>query len=122
MNSLRQMSYIRNLNKLLAFVISAPIGVSGCAFLGPIRAGTSAGTFEFWESTLIVCMIVLAGMGSSIRGAIMGGAVLASLGEVLRWVLPYQFGDVRYLICGIILLLLILLMRFRPDELIPKKT
>ncbi len=104
--------------KLLAFAISAAIGALGGAFLGPFRAGISAGTFEFWESILIVCMVVLGGMGS-IRGAIMGGAVLASLGEVLRWVLPNQFGDARYLIFGIIL---ILLMRFRPDGLIPKKT
>lgn len=103
--------------KLLAFAISAAIGALGGAFLGPFRAGISAGTFEFWESILIVCMVVLGGMGS-IRGAIMGGAVLASLGEVLRWVLPDQFGDARYLIFGIIL---ILLMRYRPDGLIPKK-
>lgn len=104
--------------KLLAFSISAAIGALGGAFLGPFRAGISAGTFEFWESILIICMVVLGGIGS-IRGAIIGGAVLASLGEVLRWVLPDQIGDARYLIFGIIL---IVLMRFRPDGLIPKKT
>ena len=103
--------------KLLAFSISAAIGALGGAFLGPFRAGISAGTFEFWESILIICMVVLGGMGS-IRGAIIGGAVLASLGEVLRWILPDQIGDARYLIFGIIL---ILLMRFRPDGLILKK-
>jgi branched-chain amino acid transport system permease protein len=103
--------------KLLAFAISAAIGALGGAFLGPFRGGISAGTFEFWESILIICMVVLGGMGS-IRGAIIGGAVLASLGEILRWVLPDQIGDARYLIFGIIL---ILLMRFRPDGLILKK-
>lgn len=104
--------------KMLAFAISAAIGALGGAFLGPYRAGISAGTFEFWESIFIICMVVLGGMGS-IRGALIGGAVLASLGEVLRWVLPDQIGDARYLIFGIIL---ILLMRFRPDGLILKKT
>lgn len=104
--------------KMLAFAISAAIGALGGAFLGPYRAGISAGTFEFWESIFIICMVVLGGMGS-IRGALIGGAVLASLGEILRWVLPDQIGDARYLIFGIIL---ILLMRFRPDGLILKKT
>ncbi len=103
--------------KMLAFAISAAIGALGGAFLGPYRAGISAGTFEFWESIFIICMVVLGGIGS-IRGALLGGAVLASLGEILRWVLPDQIGDARYLIFGIIL---ILLMRFRPDGLILKK-
>ena len=103
--------------KLLAFAVSAAIGALGGAFLGPFRSGISAATFEFWESILIICMVVLGGLGS-IRGTIIGAAILASLGEILRWVLPNQFTDARYLIFGIIL---ILLMRFRPGGLILKK-
>ena len=65
-------------------------------------------------------MVVLGGMGS-IRGAMIGAAILGSLGEILRpgIIVPYQFGGARYLIFGIIL---ILLMRFRPCGLTLKKT
>ena len=103
--------------KMLAFAVSAAIGALGGAFLGPFRSGISAATFEFWESIFILCMVVLGGMGS-IKGTIIGAAILASLGEILRWILPNQFGNARYLIFGIIL---VLLMRYRPAGLIFKR-
>ena len=110
-----------NLNryKSLAFAVSAAIGALGGAFIAQFQVNISAPFFEFWESILILCMVVLGGMGS-IRGAMIGAAILGSLGEVLRpgFIVPYQFGNARYLIFGIIL---ILLMRFRPGGLSVKK-
>lgn len=103
--------------KSLAFAVSAAIGALGGAFFAQLQVNLSAEAFEFWESIFILCMVVLGGMGS-IKGAIIGGAVLASLGEILRLVLPYQFGGARYLIFGIIL---VLLMRFRPGGMTLKK-
>ena len=105
--------------KSLAFAVSAAIGGLGGGFIAQFQVNISAPFFEFWESILILCMVVLGGMGS-IRGAMIGAAILGSLGEILRpgFIIPYQFGNARYLIFGIIL---ILLMRFRPGGLTLKK-
>ena len=105
--------------KALAFAVSAAIGALGGGFVAQFQVNISAPFFEFWESILILCMVVLGGMGS-IRGAMIGAAILGSLGEILRpgFIIPYQFGGSRYLIFGIIL---ILLMRFRPGGLSLKK-
>ncbi len=106
--------------KALAFAVSAAIGGLGGGFVAQFQVTISAPFFEFWESILILCMVVLGGMGS-IRGAMIGAAILGSLGEILRpgVIIPYQFGGARYLIFGIIL---ILLMRFRPGGLTLRKT
>ena len=98
--------------KALAFSVSAAIGAIGGAFFAQFQVNISAGAFDFWESILILCMIVLGGMGS-IRGSMIGAAVLGSLGEVLR-----PLGGARYLVFGAIL---ILMMRFRPTGLVSMK-
>ena len=54
-------------------------------------------------------MVILGGMGN-VAGAIVGAAALIALPELLR-----PFADYRYLIYGIVLLLLI---RFRPQGLL----
>ncbi|RKU12113.1 branched-chain amino acid ABC transporter permease [Candidatus Poribacteria bacterium] len=112
--------------KSLAFAVSAAIGALGGCFIAQFQVNISAPFFEFWESILILCMVVLGGMGS-IRGAMIGAAILGSLGEILREVLTVltrfteypELVGARYLIFGIVL---ILLMRFRPGGLIFKKT
>ncbi len=105
--------------KSLAFAVSAAIGALGGAFIAQFQVNISAKLFDFWESIFILCMVVLGGTGS-IRGSIIGAAILATLGELLRGgnILPSEFGGARYLIFGIIL---ILIMRFRPSGLAPKK-
>ena len=64
-------------------------------------------------------MVILGGKGS-IKGSIIGAVIIASLGEILREILSNfpQFSGGRYLIFGIIL---VLLMRYRPDGLIFKR-
>ncbi|MCY3549438.1 MAG: branched-chain amino acid ABC transporter permease [Candidatus Poribacteria bacterium] len=105
--------------KALAFAVSAAIGGLGGAFLAPFSSSISARTFEFWESILILCMVILGGKGS-IKGSVVGAVIIASLSEILRVILSGfpQFSGARYLIFGIIL---VLLMRYRPDGLIFKK-
>ena len=105
--------------KSLAFAVSAAIGALGGAFLAPFSSSISARSFEFWESILILCMVILGGKGS-IKGSVIGAIILGSLSEILREILSNfpQFGGARYLIFGIIL---VLLMRYRPDGLIFKK-
>lgn len=107
--------------KSLAFAISAAIGALGGAFLAQFWGNLSAKTFEFWESILILCMVILGGKGS-IKGSILGAIIIGTLSEVLREILsrfPPDYAGARYLIFGIIL---VLLMRFRPAGLIFKRT
>ncbi len=105
--------------KSLAFAVSAAIGALGGAFLAPWSSIISARSFEFWESILVLCMVILGGKGS-IKGSVIGAIILGSLSEVLREVLSNfpQFGGARYLLFGVIL---VVLMRYRPDGLIFKK-
>ena len=98
--------------KSLAFAVSAAIGAVGGAFFAQFQVNISAGAFEFWESIFILCMIVLGGLGT-IKGSVIGAGLLGVLGELLR-----PFGGWRYLIFGIIL---ILIMRFRPAGLLSTK-
>ena len=71
--------------------------------------------FKFWESILILCLIVFGGMGS-IAGTMLGALILIPLSEVLRAVLPQGLFSARYLIYGLVL---VLMMRWRPEGLIP---
>ena len=105
--------------KSLAFAVSAAIGALGGGFIAQFQVNISSKLFDFWESIFILCMVVLGGTGS-IRGSIIGAAILASLGELLRGgnILPSEFGGARYLIFGIIL---VVIMRFRPGGLSLKK-
>jgi branched-chain amino acid transport system permease protein len=73
--------------------------------------------FKFWESFLILCMIVLGGMGN-IWGVMIGAVILVSLSEVLRELLP-MLGlpvEVRFLAFGLIM---VLMMRYRPAGMMP---
>jgi len=73
--------------------------------------------FKFWESVMILCMVVLGGMGS-VPGTVIGAIILASLSEILRGILP-KLGileSARFLFFGLIM---VLLMRFRPEGICP---
>lgn len=103
--------------KVFAFAISAAFGAVGGSFFARWVTFLSPDMFKFWESFLVLCMIVLGGMGN-IWGVMLGAAVLVSLSEVLREVLPL-LGlpvEVRFLFFGLIM---VLMMRFRPAGLLP---
>jgi branched-chain amino acid transport system permease protein len=103
--------------KLIAFAVSASIGAIAGSFFARWYSFISPVSFKFWESILILCMVVLGGMGS-IPGVILGATCLISLSEVLRKVLePWpDLVQARYALFGIIL---IIMMRFKPAGLIP---
>ncbi len=115
----------RNL-KLLAFAMGAMFGgVSGTLFAG-FQGFVSPESFSLMESIMVLCMVVLGGMGH-IYGVILGGLMLALLPEILRHsVVPLQqamFGKViidpeslRMLLFGIAL---IAVMLYRPAGLWP---
>ncbi len=99
--------------KVIAFALCAFIGsIGGCLFAS-WSSFISPGSFKFWESIFILCMIVLGGMGS-VKGTIIGAGILVALSEVLRIVLPPYLVSARFLIFGIVL---IIMMRKRPGGL-----
>jgi branched-chain amino acid transport system permease protein len=112
--------------KLLAFAMGASFGgVAGGLFAG-FQQFVSPESFGLFESIMVLCMVVLGGMGH-IPGVILGAVVLTVLPEIFRqWAGPMQmslFGQtyidpesMRLLLFGIAL---ILVMRFRPMGLLP---
>jgi branched-chain amino acid transport system permease protein len=110
-DELAAQSYGISLNryKALAFAVSAfTAGISG-AFTAHMYAYINHETFNDTVSLLALTMVILGGLGN-VAGAILGAAALIALPELLR-----PFADYRYLIYGIVLLLLI---RFRPQGLL----
>lgn len=114
--------------KLLAFAMGATFGgVAGGLFSG-FQGFVSPESFSLMESIMVLCMVVLGGMGN-IPGVILGGILLSVLPEVLRHgAVPWQmalFGKVildpeslRMLLFG---LALIAVMLYRPAGLWPSQ-
>ena len=111
--------------KLLAFAMGASFaGISGGLFAG-FQGFISPESFNLFESIIILCMIVLGGMGN-IPGVILGAVLLTVFPEALRYIgelQGYLFGrilvdpaDLRMLVFG---LALVLIMVFRPAGLLP---
>ncbi|WP_243311575.1 branched-chain amino acid ABC transporter permease [Fundidesulfovibrio agrisoli] len=103
--------------KTVAFAFSAGVGALAGCFMAQWSMFLAPDVFKFWESFLVLCMIVLGGLGN-INGAIVGAVVLIALGEVLRVLLP-KLGlpaETRFLVYGLIM---ILIMRFKPGGFFP---
>ncbi len=98
--------------KLLAFAVGAFL--AGLA--GTIKAhqdtSVSPDQYVFLESAFLLAAVVLGGMGT-VMGVLVGATILKLLPEKLREVSEY-----RLLMFG---LLLVLMMRFRPEGLVPSK-
>jgi branched-chain amino acid transport system permease protein len=95
--------------KILAFALGAIwAGVAG-VFFAAKYAFVSPESFTFFESVIVLSMVVLGGMGS-VPGVILGALVVVILPEVLR-----EFASYRMLIFGGAL---VLMMIFRPQGLI----
>lgn len=116
---------IRNV-KLLAFAMGAVFGGVAGSLFASMQGFVSPESFSLTESIMVLCMVVLGGMGN-IPGVIIGAILLSVLPEFLRAVVvPLQqtiFGDVildpeaiRMLLFGFAL---VLVMIFRPAGLLP---
>jgi branched-chain amino acid transport system permease protein len=95
--------------KALAFGLSAGIAGLGGALLAHFYGYISYDSFLARDSILSLTMVVLGGM-SSIPGAFVGSLALIGVPELFR-----PLADYRYIVYGILLLLVI---RFRPRGLI----
>jgi branched-chain amino acid transport system permease protein len=98
--------------KILAFLVGATLaGLAGAVFAH--KLGTvSYDSFKFLESVTLLAAVILGGMGT-IPGAVLGASLLFVLPEKLR-----EFQDYRLLVFG---LALVLIMRFRPQGLVPDR-
>lgn len=98
--------------KLLAFAVGAAL--AGLA--GTIKAhqdsSVSPDQYIFLESAFLLAAVVLGGMGTVV-GVLVGATILKLLPEKLR-----EVNDYRLLVFG---LLLVVMMRFRPEGLIANK-
>lgn len=107
--------------KNLAFTLSASFaGVAGAVF-ARWENFVSPESFTFWESALLVAMVVVGGMGS-IPGVLLGVALILGLPELLRssvfqWIGGAQAVNARYLVFGA---LLVAAAVFRPQGLWPR--
>lgn len=103
--------------KLLAFTLSAVFaGLAGAIFAYWEQFVTPE-SFVFWESILIVSLVVLGGMGS-VYGVLLGAAILSGTPLLMQAALSPAWINYRYLFFGAILALVVL---FRPQGLLPSK-
>jgi branched-chain amino acid transport system permease protein len=112
--------------KLAAFALGASFsGLAGCAYASKLQL-VSPDQFGFNVSVAILSMLVLGGMGN-IPGVIVGSLIISSLD---RFILPQatnflhgvglnvDLTNSRFLIYGVIL---VLMMLFRPEGLLPSR-
>ncbi len=111
--------------KLLAFAMGATFGGVAGGLFASFQGFISPESFTLLDSIMVLCMVVLGGMGT-VAGVVLGAVLLTALPEALRHAGPLQqawFGtvyvdpsDLRMLLFG---LALVLMMLFRPAGLWP---
>ncbi len=114
--------------KLLAFAMGATFGGVAGGLFASFQGFISPESFTLLDSVMVLCMVVLGGMGN-VRGVVLGAILLTALPEALRYIGPLQQqwlgrvfidpSDLRMLLFG---LALVLMMLFRPAGLWPSKT
>ena len=98
--------------KLLAFGMGAFLAGAAGSVQAHVSSAVAPDSYTFFESVLLLAAVVLGGMGT-VPGALLGATVLQLLPEKLRFL-----QDIRLLVFGVAL---VLLMRFRPEGLVPSK-
>ena len=99
--------------KILSFAFSAGIAGLAGAFYAPVISFIDPNTFVFDVSTLIISIVILGGMGT-MRGMYLGAAILIAFPEVARFLM-----DWRFVVYGLVL---VVMMRFRPQGLLGWKS
>ncbi len=124
--------------RMLSVVLSAGIAGGAGSLFAYYQQFINPTYFLFMQSVIVVCMVVLGGMGS-IPGAVLGAVVLDSLPEIIRqtfsdwlpnllgrgfmasWPEPVlmffaEFDRYRMLLVGVVVVLVVI---FRPEGLLP---
>ncbi|WP_263081682.1 high-affinity branched-chain amino acid ABC transporter permease LivM [Endozoicomonas sp. Mp262] len=95
--------------KLSAFMTGAAIGGIAGVFFATYQGFVNPTSFTFFESALILAIVVLGGLGST-KGVVIAALILTIMPEILR-----DFADYRVLLFG---LLMVLMMIWRPRGLV----
>lgn len=120
--------------KLLAFALGAMFSGFGGAFYGAYLGSITPSSFQFDKSVLILCMVILGGLGN-IPGVILGGLIIVSadifflnrLTDLLKQIASnsnaaaladFKASDYRLMLFGIVL---VIMMLVRPEGLVPSE-
>ncbi len=95
--------------KLSAFMLGASTGGLAGVFFATYQGFVNPSSFTFFESALILAIVVLGGMGSTV-GVVIAAFVLTVLPEMLR-----EFADYRVLMFGC---LMVIMMIWKPRGLV----
>jgi branched-chain amino acid transport system permease protein len=118
--------------KLLAFALGATFSGFAGAFFGAYLGSITPSSFQFDKSVLILCMVILGGLGN-IPGVILGGLLIVSadifflnrLTDLLKQIASnshsqaladFKASDYRLLLFGAVL---VVMMLVRPEGLLP---
>ena len=112
--------------KTWAYAIGAFFGGVAGAFYASFKGGAFPSEFYFNISVFLLCMVILGGMGS-VWGVVVAGALLtwlnqeglANIGGWLNDSTPLRF-DVTEVQFGLYGIIIVLMMLFRPQGLIPE--
>lgn len=88
--------------KLSAFMMGASIGGVAGVFFAAYQGFVSPVSFSFFESALVLAIVVLGGMGS-LTGVVLSALFLTIMPELLR-----EFSDYRILVFGIAMVLIMI--------------
>ncbi|WP_437880789.1 high-affinity branched-chain amino acid ABC transporter permease LivM [Pseudomonas sp. LRF_L74] len=105
----RAMGLNHVLVKLSAFMIGASTAGLAGVFFATYQGFINPASFNFFESVLVLAIVVLGGLGST-TGVVISAFVMTLLFELLR-----EFGDIRMLVFGV---LMVLMMIWRPRGLV----
>lgn len=98
--------------KILAYMLGAAFAGLGGAIFASLVGSIFPSSIQLLVSINVVAIIIVGGMGS-IPGVVVGAIVLIGLPELFR-----EFSEYRFLFYGAVL---VLMMRFRPEGLIPSR-
>jgi branched-chain amino acid transport system permease protein len=118
---------------LSAFALGAALaGLAGCLYATKLTSTAGPDAYDFSRSTIMLCCVILGGLGN-LRGTLLGVALLVGFDNVLAPILDgfiqqagvnasgsvfLTFSNWRLLIFGLVL---VLIMRFRPEGLLPAR-
>jgi branched-chain amino acid transport system permease protein len=98
--------------KIWSFTLGASVGGAAGVLFASKNLFISPEQFKLNVSVLILACVVFGGIGN-IWGVILGAAILGYLPDRIRFI-----SDERMLVFGLVL---VLVMNFRPDGLLPRK-
>jgi branched-chain amino acid transport system permease protein len=115
--------------KLSAFALgSALAGLAGALYATTLDTTGGPDAYTFNRSITVLCFLIIGGMGN-IRGALLGTLVLMGYDNILttrvdQWLQQsrpdstFRFSDIKLIVFGLVL---VLMMRFRPEGLLPSR-